>query len=140
MRLVRILGNLCLSLLISLMAVLLSACLSEIANLREQSSLGGTKLAPFSLAVVRLQVFTGGRWKSEWMTLALLNNHSAPLWFHAPAVISVLVEPCRDVSGAKLGIEMARLFGDKWKLRLERCTYMKRATLLCKHQNLVSPQ
>lgn len=108
MRLVRILGNLCLSLLISLMAVSLSAWLREIANLREQSSLGGTKLARFSLAVVRSQVFTDGRWKSQWMTLALLNNHSAPLWFHTPAVVSVLVEPCEDVSEVKLGIEMAR--------------------------------
>lgn len=42
------------------------------------------------------------------MTLALLNTHSAPLWFHTPAVISVLVGPCKDVSGVELGIEMGR--------------------------------
>lgn len=47
MRLVRILRNLCLPLLISLMAVSLSACLSEIAKLGAQSSLGGTKLVWF---------------------------------------------------------------------------------------------
>jgi len=90
------------------MTVSLRACLSAIANLREQSSLGGTELSWFSLAVVRSQVFADGRWESKWMTLALLNNHSAPLWFHTPAVVSVLVEPFESVSGVKLGIEMGK--------------------------------
>lgn len=35
-----------------------------------------------------------------------LNNHSAPLWFHTPAVTPVQVEPCKDVSGVELGIKM----------------------------------
>lgn len=63
MRLVRILGNLCLSLLISLMAVSLSAWLSEIANLREQSSLGGIKLAQFLLLLsdLRSSLMAGGK-------------------------------------------------------------------------------
>lgn len=108
MRLVRILGNLSLSLLICLMKVSLSVRLGEIAKLREQSSLRGAQLVHFSQAVVRLQVFASGRWKREWMTLALLNNHSAPLWFHTPVFISVMVYPCKDVTGVKLWNEMGR--------------------------------
>lgn len=66
----------------------LSACLSEIANLWEEISLGGAQLEQCSPSDLRLQVFAGGRWKSKWITSALLNNHSAPLWFHTPVVIS----------------------------------------------------
>lgn len=47
MRFLGIHGNLCLSFLISLIAISLSACLSETANSREQSSLKGTELMWF---------------------------------------------------------------------------------------------
>lgn len=108
MRFLGILRNLCLSLVISLMTVSLSACLSETANSSEQSSPGGTELVWF----LWLLSDSGLCWwemENKWMTLALLNNHSAPLWFHTPAVISVQVEPCKDISGVKLYIEMGRL-------------------------------
>lgn len=38
----------------------LSACLSEIANLREEIRLGGAQLEQYSPSVLRLQVFAAG--------------------------------------------------------------------------------
>lgn len=81
------------------------------------------------------------------MTLALLNNHSAPLWFHAPVVISVQVEPCKDVSGVKLCIEMGRLIVWRQAETLSykrdsvlKGTYMAHAALVYKCQDLVPTQ